>query len=34
MKKILILAITFVFLFTAVSADTYGQTRRKKKKSQ
>ena len=32
MKKILILTITFVFLFTAVSTDAFGQTRRTKKK--
>ena len=32
MKKILILTITFVFLLTTVSVDTYGQTKRKKKR--
>lgn len=32
MKKILILTITFVFLLTAVSTDSFGQTRRSKKK--
>lgn len=33
MKKILILTIAFVFLMTAVSTDSFGQTRRKKKRS-
>lgn len=32
MKKILIFAITFIFLVSTVSVDAFGQTKRKKKK--